>query len=665
MLLPARDRAEPQLHPPGVARRDRAADRRRAPAGSACGTWRRPGWPCPVGSTSRASHNHFDSTSRSRSPIARSRLEIASRAPRATARTTPCAIDHDGVRDRRHAVALADVAVVGEQRHRVAALRRTARAPRAASSRLIASTATSGCARASASSRGIDARHGPHQVAQKSSDDDLAARAAERDRARRARRRARSRGSANAGAGSPVVIGRDAGRGCCAIHTTWTATPERRRPRRRPARRAAPAATARRRRRRLAPRRAPVAIASAIEHAGPAVRQRRTAASATGGGTSSSTPRATATVATSSTSTSGSTATHARSNARPSSRRAPASANSDRPRRSRGTPRSIVSAPVSTRHAARSAEPERRRATPSQTAPTRPRSWVASRTQRDQRDQIGARAAGVAAIAGERERPARAHDREPEPRDEPSAAPAAHFVVAARCRLRAASISLRACATTADGTPLRLATACCEILRRAGTAAAASTSGIGVLGFRHSETLTPYSLVQFALAGDVADYVFGQRLVTGVARGLDLGHARRLDRGHRDELDRIADQHRARSNALPSVASRIFVGHRHLVDRICFVLGRRSASSCARRPRATCSASPVVSALSSPVSASASVGEQRVGLGASVGAARLAARARSRPTPRARARARCCARRARRRDRPSTSARAGSCTSPR
>ena len=27
VLLPARDRAEPQLHPPGVARRDRATDR--------------------------------------------------------------------------------------------------------------------------------------------------------------------------------------------------------------------------------------------------------------------------------------------------------------------------------------------------------------------------------------------------------------------------------------------------------------------------------------------------------------------------------------------------------------------------------------------------------------------------------------------------------------
>ena len=100
--------------------------------------------------------------------------------------------------------------------------------------------------------------------------------------------------------------------------------------------------------------------------------------------------------------------------------------------------------------------------------------------------------------------------------------------------------SLRACATSADGTPLRLAEVVRSFSRRNG-------SRRGRLGDRRlrvaaQRDLHSVQLGPLALGGDVADYVLDQVPVTGVARRLDVGHPRRLDRGDRHHPDRVADR---------------------------------------------------------------------------------------------------------------------------
>src|SRR3954452_16158363 len=92
------------------------------------------------------------------------------------------------------------------------------------------------------------------------------------------------------------------------------------------------------------------------------------------------------------------------------------------------------------------------------------------------------------AIGSERKRGARADARGAEPRKK------RHFFGPP---LRRCAISLRACATTADATPLLFVSQIRSFSRRNGIIRIASVTG--VFGFLHSAYFVPYSLVHSRL----------------------------------------------------------------------------------------------------------------------------------------------------------------------
>src|SRR5580704_15778187 len=101
-----------------------------------------------------------------------------------------------------------------------------------------------------------------------------------------------------------------------------------------------------------------------------------------------------------------------------------------------------------------------------------------------QRSSVAASRSAIAASRSEPERLAWRGDREPEPSDEPEPV-GRHFLVGPRRCI----ISLRACATTADGTPFDLERFVRSFSRRNGRRRIASVTV--VFGLRHSEYLMP------------------------------------------------------------------------------------------------------------------------------------------------------------------------------